>query len=207
VFLDADYTLFAVLTLVLMIIALFFTILLLRSKRSTVEKSFDTEIEYTENVETMQETEAVEAMTEETEIVTVEETEAPESLGKTRPTKECLHYLGYLEKLSTSSFPYECLACPKIGECVGEKGGKKLENPVIDMSEYSISTRITTTIDKTKNASWKNWRGKNEQAIRAEQVPELYELLRELGGKIKHNDWEYQSFERPVNMVVRTKIR
>lgn len=190
-----------------MIIALFFTILLLRSKRSTVEKSFDTEIEYTENVETMQETEAVEAMTEETEIVTVEETEAPESLGKTRPTKECLHYLGYLEKLSTSSFPYECLACPKIGECVGEKGGKKLETPVIDMSEYSISTRITTTIDKTKNASWKNWRGKNEQAIRAEQVPELYELLRELGGKIKHNDWEYQSFERPVNMVVRTKIR
>lgn len=68
---------------------------------------------------------------------------------------------------------------------------------MIDMSEYRISTRIATTIDKTKNASWKNWRGKNEQAIRAEQVPELYELLRELGGKIKHNDWEYQCFERP----------
>jgi type II secretory pathway pseudopilin PulG len=207
VFLDADYTLFAVLTLVLIIIALFFTILLLRSKRSTVKEIFDAEIGYTENVETMQETEAVDAITEETNIVTVEEKETPERLGKTRPTKECLHYLGYLKKLSTSSFPYECLACPKIGECLGEKGGKEPGKPVIDMSEYSISTRITATIDKTKNVSWKNWRGKNEQAIRAEKVPELYKLLRELGGKIKHNDWEYQSFERPVNMVVRTKIR
>jgi hypothetical protein len=163
-----------------------------------MKKRFEPEIKYTENAETIQETEAVE---------TAEETEAPENLKGTRPTSGCLHYLGYLEKLSTSSFPYECLACPKIGECVGEKGEKKLEKPVIDMSEYKISTRIATTIEKTKNTSWKNWRGKHEQAIRAEQVPELYELLRELGGKIKHNDWEYQCFERPVNMVVRVKIR
>lgn len=196
--LDADYTLFAVLTLVIMIISLFFTILLLRSKQSPMKKRFEPEIKYTENAETIQETEAVE---------TAEETEAPENLERIRPTSGCLHYLGYLEKLSTSSFPYECLACPKIGECVGEKGEKKLEKPVIDMSEYKISTRIATTIEKTKNASWKNWRGKHEQAIRAEQVPELYELLRELGGKIKHNDWEYQCFERPVNMVVRAKIQ
>jgi hypothetical protein len=196
--LDADYTLFAVLTLVIMIISLFFTILLLRSKQSPMKKRFEPEIKYTENAETIQETEAVE---------TAEETEAPENLKRTRPTSGCLHYLGYLEKLSTSSFPYECLACPKIGECVGEKGEKKLEKPVIDMSEYRISTRIATTIEKTKNASWKNWRGKHEQAIRAEKVPELYELLRELGGKIKHNDWEYQCFERPVNMVVRAKVR
>lgn len=196
--LDADYTLFAVLTLVIMIISLFFTILLLRSKQSPMKKRFEPEIKYTGNAETIQETEAVE---------TAEETEAPESLETTHPTKGCLHYLGYLEKLSTSSFPYECLACPKIGECVGEKGEKKPEKPLIDMSEYKISTRIATTIEKTKNASWKNWRGKNEQAIRAEQVPELYELLRELGGKIKHNDWEYQCFERPVNMVVRAKVR
>ncbi len=172
-----------------------------------MEERFETEIRYKENVETMQETEAVEAMTEETEIVTVEETEQPESLVTTRPTKGCLHYLGYLERLSTSSFPYECLACPKIGECVGKKGEKNPEKPVIDMSEFSISTRIAATIDKAKNASWKNWRGKSEQAIRAEQVPELYELLKELGGKIKYNDWEYQCFERPVNMVVRVKLQ
>ena len=37
-------------------------------------------------------------------------------------------------------------------------------------------------------------------------MKKLYELLRELGGKIKHNNWEYQCFERPVKMVVRTKI-
>jgi len=206
---NLDYTqrfFIIALTLVLVTMSIYLTMLLIRSKQSTVNKSFGTEIKYTENVETIQEMEAVEAP-EETEFVEVEETEAPESLETTRPTKGCLHYLGYLEKLSTSSFPYECLACPKIGECVGEKGKGKLEKTVIDMTEYRISTRIAATIERAKNASWKNWRGKHEQAIRAEQVPELYELLRELGGKIKHNDREYQCFERPVKMVVRTKIR
>ena len=206
--LNLDYTqrfFIIALSLVLITMSIYLTMLLIRSKPSTVNKNFETEIKYTENVKTIQETEAVEAP-EETEIVKVEEPEAPESLETIHPTKGCPYYLGYLEKLSTSSFPYECLACPKIRECVGEKGERKLEKTVIDMSEYSISTRIATTIKKTKNASWKDWRGKNEQAIQAEQVPELYELLRELGGKIKHNNWEYQCFERPVKMVVRTKI-
>lgn len=163
-----------------------------------MSRSFGTEIRYAKEMETIQETEALEE---------VEETEEAESLKLKRPTKGCLHYLGYLEKLSTSSFPYECLACPKIGECMGEKKRKEREKTGIDMSEYSVSTRIATTIEKTKNAAWKNLRGKYEQAVRGEQVPELYKLLRELGGKIKYNDWEYQCFERPVKMVVRTKIQ
>lgn len=58
--LDADYTLFAVLTLVIMILSIFFTILLLRSKQSPMKKRFEPEIKYTENAETIQETEAVE---------------------------------------------------------------------------------------------------------------------------------------------------
>jgi hypothetical protein len=181
-----------------MTMSLYLTILLIRPKQATMNRSFGMELRYAENVEIIQGTEAVEE---------VEETEEPASLEITRPTKECLHYLGYLEKLSTSSFPYECLACPKIGECIGEKNRKEQEKIAIDMSEYNISTRIATTIEKTKNASWKNLRGKYEQAIQAEQVPELYELLKELGGRIKHNNWEYQCFERPVKMVVRTRLR
>jgi len=118
--------------------------------------------------------------------------------------KGCLHYLGYLEKLSTSSFPYECLACPKLSECIGENK-KKQERVVGEMSEYRIATRIESTIEKANNAPWKHWRGKNEQAVPGDQVPELYELLKELGGRIRHNDWEYQCYEKPLNIVVRTK--
>lgn len=147
------------------------------------------------------------------ETKTVETKEAPEipKIPKTSkrlkakpPVKGCLHYLGYLEKLSTSSFPYECLACPKLTECIGEKK-KKTEKVASDMSQYVITTRIKATVEKANNAPWKDLRGKNEQAIPGDQVPELHELLKELGGRFKHNDWEYHCYERPLNIVVRTK--
>jgi len=146
------------------------------------------------------------------EMKTVKTKKAQEVLKRSKASKSkvasrvkgCLYYLGYLGKLSTSSFPYECLACPKLRECVGEKK-EKLEKAAGDMSQYRIATRIKATIEKSNNAPWKDLRGKNEQAIPRDEVPELYELLKELGGRIKHNDWEYQCYEKPLNIVVKAK--
>ncbi len=161
----------------------------------------------TTKIETKQKTKTRKA-TEAPEIrESPENEEVPETRKRPKvmsPIKGCLHYLGYLEKLSTSSFPYECLACSKLGECVGEKK-KKLEKVGSNMSEYTVAKRIESTIEKSNNAPWRAWRGKNEEAVPGNQVPELYELLKELGGKIKHNDWEYQCYEKPLNIVVRTK--
>lgn len=181
---DADSLLFTASTLVLMVISTFFTILLIKSKPSTMSKRPE------------------KGTTKAPEIP--ERPEASKRPKVAPPVKGCHHYLGYLEKLSTSSFPYECLACPKLRECIGERK-KKLEEVASDMSEYRIATRIKATIEKANNAPWKDLRGKNEQAIPGDKVPELYELLKELGGRIKHNDWEYQCYEKPLNIVVRTK--
>jgi len=189
---DADSLLFTASTLVLIVISLFFTLLLIRSKPSTMNKHLEKRTIETKTVKT----------TEAPEIP--ERSEASKRPEAAPPVKGCLHYLGYLERLSTSSFPYECLACPKIEECIGKRE-KKLEKIASDMSEYRIATRIKTTIEKAKNAPWKDLRGKNEQAIPGDHVPELYELLKELGGRIRHDDWEYQCYEKPLNMVVRTK--
>lgn len=137
---------------------------------------------------------------------TTKASKIPKSPKVAPPLKGCNYYFGYLEKISASSFPYECLACPKIRECVGEKEIKPQEvDSDIDMSEYRIATRIKATIEKANSAPWKDLRGKNEQAISRDHVPELYELLKELGGRVKHDDWEYQCYETPLNIVVRTK--
>lgn len=193
---DADNLLFTASTLVLMVIALFFTILLIKSKPSTIKR-----LPQKKTIKTTQETK------------TVQTTKAPEISNRLKtakrhkvapPVRGCPYYLGYLEKLSTSSFPYQCLACPQINKCVGEKE-KKPEIVASDLSEYRIATRIKTTIKKADNASWKDLRGKNEQAAPRDQVPELYELLKELGGRIKHDNWEYQCYEKPLNIVVRTR--
>jgi len=195
---DANSLLFTASTLVLMVISLLFTILIIRSKPSTMNKRPEKEKKTTK---TTQKTKTVKP----TEVPEIRERPEASKRPKVAPSiKGCLHYLGYLEKLSTSSFPYECLACPKLGDCIGESK-KKQERVVGDMSEYRIATRIEATIEKANNAPWKHWRGKNEQAVPGDQVPELYELLKELGGRIKHNDWEYQCYEKPLNIVVRTK--
>lgn len=178
--------------------------LLIRSKPSTMKKHPEKEkktIKTTEKKKTAKEAKAPE-ISERLEAPKVLET--PKKTKVLSSVKGCLHYLGYLEKLSTSSFPYECLACPKLGECIGENK-KKQEKIVSDIGEYRIAERIEATIEKANNAPWKPWRGKNEQAVPGDQVPELYELLKELGGRIKHNDWEYQCYEKPLNIVVRTK--
>ena len=200
---DADSLLFTVFTLVLMVISLLFTILLIRSKPSTMKR-----LPKKRTVKTKQETKIVKT----TKVPEI--SNRAEALERTRvapPVRGCPYYLGYLEKLSTSSFPYGCLACPQINKCIGEKQ-KKPEKVASDLSEYSsdmneyrIATRIKTTIEKATNAPWKDLRGNNEQAVPGDQVPELYELLKELGGKIKHNDWEYQCYEKPLNIVVRIK--
>lgn len=149
---DADSLLFTTTcTLVLILISLFFTILLIRSKPSTMNRRPEKGTN-----ETPLETKTVETK-EAPEIPKIPETS--KRLKAKPPVKGCLHYLGYLEKLSTSSFPYECLACPKLGECIGENK-KKQERIVGDMSEYRIATRIEATIEKANNAPWKHWRGK-----------------------------------------------
>ncbi len=179
-----------------MAISLFFTILLIRSKPSTIKRLLKKR-----TVKTTQETKTVKT-TKAPEISNREEGSKRHEVAP--PVKRCSYYLGYLEKLSTSSFPYECFACPLINKCIGDKA-KKPKKVTSDLSEYRIATRIKTTIEKANNASWKNLRGNNEQAVPGDQVPELYELLKELGGRIKHNDWEYQCYEKPMNIVVRTK--
>lgn len=202
--LDTYNTLIAVLTIVLMAISLFFTILLIKFKPST-EKMYVKP----ETRETYKKTEDIEQMEETKTTLKLEKTARTRKKPRSTPhVKGCRHYVGYLERLSVSSFPYECLACPKMGTCMGERKEERkkgLERSAIDMSEYAISARIDTTIQKAKRAPWKDWRGKSEQAIRAEEVPELYELLKELGGKIKHENWEYHRYEKPLNMVVRTR--
>jgi len=203
VFPDADSLLFTASTLVLMAISLLFIVLLIRSKPSTMKRP-----PKKRTVETKQETKIVKT-TKAPEISNMPEVSKRHKVAP--PVKGCPYYLGYLEKLSTSSFPYGCLACPQINKCVGEKEKKpeKVANDLneyrSDLSEYRIATRIKTTIEKVNNASWKDLRGNNEQAVPGDQVPELYELLKELGGRIKHDDWEYQCYEKPLNIVVRTK--
>jgi len=182
-----------------MVISLFFTVLLIRSSSPSMNKRLQKI-----DIKTPKETEEVKKTVELPEI-----SKKPKASKKSKaappPVKGCHHYLGYLEKLSTSSFPYECFACAKLRECVGEKEikPKEIED---EMSEYRIATRIKVTIEKANNALWKDLRGKNEQAIPRDEVPELYQLLKELGGRIKHGEWEYQCHERPLNMVVRTKL-
>jgi len=193
---DADSLLFTASTLVLMIMSLFFTILLIKSKPSIMNQRHQKG-----TMVTSQETKT--GKTKKAQEIP----KRPKASKKQKvapPVKGCLYYLGYLGKLSTSSFPYECLACPKLRECIGEEK-KKLEKVAGDMSQYRIATRIKATIEKANNAPWKDLRGTNEQAIPRDEVPELYELLKELGGRIKHDDWEYQCYEKPLNIVVRTK--
>lgn len=194
---DTDILLFAASTLILMVMSLFFTILLIRSKPPTMKKRLQKG-----PIEILQETKTVKT-TKAPKIPKSSETSKKSIVAHS--VKGCLHYLGYLEKLSSSSFPYECLACPKIGQCIGERE-EKPEKVDSDMSQYVITTRIRTAVEKANHASWKDLRGKDEQAIPGDQVPELYELLRELGGRIKHDDWEYHCYEKPLNIVVRTKL-
>lgn len=207
---DADNLLFTVSTLILIAISLLFTILLIRSRPSTTSRWLPKEIKKTKittKIKTKQKTKAKKATEAPAMRERPENQEPPENRRspKVAPiVKGCLHYLGYLERLSTSSFPYECLACSKLGECMGERK-KKLEKAGTNMSKHTVAKRIESTIEKSNKAPWRAWRGKNEQAVPGNQVPELYELLKELGGKIKHNDWEYQCYEKPLNIVVRTK--
>jgi len=186
-----------------MAISLLFIILLIRSKPSTMKRP-----PKKRTVETKQETKIVKT----TKVPEIPHRADASERHKAAPAvRGCPYYLGYLEKLSTSSFPYGCLACPQINKCIGEKEKKPekvatdLNEYSSDLSEYRIATRIKTTIEQAKNAPWKDLRGNNEQAVPGDKVPELYELLRELGGRIKHDDWEYQCYEKPLNMVVRIK--
>jgi len=210
VFHDADSLLFTVSTLILIAISLLFTILLIRSRPSTANKWLPKKIQkkkITTKIKTKQKTKTNKAIEAPEIRERPENQDAPENrrrFGVAPVVRGCLHYLGYLERLSTSSFPYECLACSKLGECVGERK-KKLEKAGTNMSEHTVAKRIESTIEKSNKAPWRAWRGKNEQAVPGHQVPELYDLLKELGGKIKHNDWQYQCYEKPLNIVVRTK--
>jgi hypothetical protein len=210
VFHDADSLLFTVFTLVLIALSLLFTILLIRSKPSTANKWLPKEIKKTKittKIKTKQKTKAKKEIDAPEIRERPENQEAPENRRRSKVApivRGCLHYLGYLEGISTSSFPYECLACSKLGECMGERK-KKLEKAGTNMSKHTVAKRIESTIEKSNKAPWRAWRGKNEQAVPRNQVPELYDLLKELGGKIKHNDWEYQCYEKPLNIVVKTK--
>lgn len=188
---NAGSFLFAVSTLVLIVVFLFFIILLIRSEPLTVNKRLQKG-----TVATPQEAK---------KLKTKKAQESSKKPKVASPEKGCIYYLGYLGKLSTSSFPYECFACPKLRKCIGEKTRKNLEKVAGDMSEYRITTRIKATIEKANNALWKDLRGKDEQAIPRDEVPELYELLKEFGGRITHNNWEYQCYEKPLNIVVKTK--
>jgi len=195
---DTDSLAFTASTLVLMAISLFFTVLLIRSSSSSMNKRLQKiDIKAPKKMEEVKKT-----------VELPEISKKPKTSKKPKaapPVKGCHHYLGYLEKLSTSSFPYECFACAKLRECVGEREitPKEVED---EMSEYRIATKIKVTIEKANNAPWKDLRGGNEQAIPRDEAPELYQLLKELGGRIKHGEWEYQCHERPLNMVVRTKL-
>lgn len=73
--------------------------------------------------------------------------------------------------------------------------------------EDRSSKKIKTVIEKASAARWRAWKNEWEQVISGDQLPELKELLQELGGKITHGGWEYSYYETPLNIIVRTKTQ
>lgn len=73
--------------------------------------------------------------------------------------------------------------------------------------EARFSKRIKAIVEKAGGARWRAWKNELEQAISGDQLPELRELLQELGGKVTYGEWEYSYYENPLNLIVRTKTQ
>jgi len=74
-------------------------------------------------------------------------------------------------------------------------------------SEDNSSKEIEAIIKGANAAPWRAWKNEWEQVISGDQLPELREVLQELGGKMTHGEWEYSYYERPLNIIVRTKTQ
>jgi len=61
------------------------------------------------------------------------------------------------------------------------------------------------TIKEASAAPWRPWKNGWEQVISGDELPEFRKVLQELGGKMTYGEWEYNYYEIPLNIIVRTK--